>query len=242
MRGLLLLCLLPVLAPARELRLLRLEGPEDLPSRLFVIGEGVEAQLDLPLLTASERRATLGSEARLLYLAKDKPSPRQPLPADAPSVRIPAGTDDLLLVLLQGPGALGLRASPVALPDARASAGALVWFNLQPRGLTVRLGAAAPVVVPPGSSRILLPPVPPGSSFPASLDLAAAEAGADPQPFVRTTWVRARHGRHLYFVVADPDRIVPRIISVPDVGEPEPPAPPAAKPDARPAATAPVRR
>ena len=66
MRGLLLLCLLPVLAPARELRLLRLEGPEDLPSRLFVIGEGVEAQLDLPLLTASERRATLGSEARLL--------------------------------------------------------------------------------------------------------------------------------------------------------------------------------
>lgn len=223
MRRALILSLLPVLALAREVRLLRLEGPDTLPARLFVVGAGVESELDLPLLSPSSRRVSIGKEACVLCLAKDKPTPKQPLPADAPTVQIPAGEDDLLLVLLGGPGSLGIRAAPVALPDARGAAGALLWFNLQPRTLYVRLGDAAPVAVPSGTCRVTLPPVAPDAAYPARLDLDPVERGQDIQPFVRATWVRAKHGRHLSFVVTDPDRIVPRIISVPDIEAPPEP-------------------
>lgn len=223
MRCALLLSLLPLLALAREVRLLRLEGPNNLPNRLFVIGTGVESELDLPLLSTSTRRVSIGKEACTLYLAKDKPTPKQPLPADAPVVQIPAGEDDLLLLLLTGSGSLGISATPVALPDARGAGGALLWFNLQPRTLYVRLGNAAPVAVPSGACRVTLPPVAPDVAYPARLDLDPVERGQDIQPFVRTTWVRAKYGRHLSFVVVDPDRIVPRIISVPDIEAPPEP-------------------
>lgn len=223
MRRALLLSLMPILALAREVRLLRLEGPDDMPGRLYLVGEGVESDLDLPLLSPSTRRVAIGGKACVLYLAKDKPTPKQPLPADAPMVQIPAGEDDLLLVLLAGPGSLGIRAAPVALPDARGAAGALLWFNLQPRTLLVGLGNAAPVAVPSGTSRATLPPVAPDATYAARLDLAPLEQGQDPQPFLRATWVRAKYGRQISFVVTDPDRTVPRIISVPDIEAPAEP-------------------
>jgi len=223
MRRALLLSLMPILALAREVRLLRLEGPDDVPGRLYVVGEGVESDLDLPLLSTSTRRLMLGNGACVLHLAKDKPTPKHPLPADAPMVQIPAGEDDLLLVLLAGPGSLGIRAAPVALPNASTAAGALLWFNLQPRTLYVGLGNATPVAVPSGTSRVTVPPVAPDAIYAARLDLAPLERGQDPQPFLRATWVRAKYGRHISFVLTDPDRIAPRIITVPDIEAPPEP-------------------
>lgn len=227
MRHALLLALMPVLALAREVRLLRLEGPDTLPGRLFVIGPGVESELDVLMLSPSTRRASIGKEACVLHLAKDKPTPKQPLPADAPAVQIPAGEGDLLVLLLSGPGSLGIRALPVTLPDARGAAGALLWFNLQPRTLHVGLGNAQPVAVRTGTCGVTLPPVPPDAPYAARLDLDPVDAGQDIQPFVRATWVRARYGRHLSFVLTDPDRLVPRIISVPDIDAPPEPVIPA---------------
>lgn len=223
MRRACLILLLPAFVLAREVRLLRLEVPDGVPARLFLVGETVESELDLPLLSTSTRRATVGPEACVLHLAKEKPTPRQPLPADAPAVQIPAGDADLLLVLLGGPGSLGIRAVPVTLPDARGQAGALLWFNLQARTLLVGLGGGAPVAIAPGTSRVTLPPVAVDATFPVRLDLAPTEPDQEAQPFVRTTWVRAKHGRHLFFVLVDPDRVVPRIVSVPDLDEPPPP-------------------
>lgn len=223
MRPALILALMPVLALAREVRLLRLEGPDALPGRLFVIGQGVEAELDVLMLSPSTRRTSIGKEACVLYLAKDKPTPKQPLPADAPSVQVPAGESDLLLLLVTGPGSLGIRALPAAVPDARGAAGALLWFNLQPRTLHVALGDAKPVAVRTGTCVVTLPPVAPDAPYAARLDLDPAEVGQDVQPFVRATWVRARYGRHLSFILTDPDRVVPRIISVPDIDAPPEP-------------------
>lgn len=240
MRLLPLLLMLPLAAAAREIRLLRLEGPESPPPRIFLVGPGVEGELDLPLLSPSVRRLAVGEQALELRLLKDKPAPREPLPADAPVARIPAGKDDLLLILLAGPGSLGFRAEPVAMPPRSGSEGALIWFNLQPRALHVTLGDAPTQVVAPGASRITLPPVAPNLPFAARLDLEPGLDGRATQPFVRATWVRSERGRHLSFVVADPDRVAPRIISVPDPEEAPPPA--VAGPEGRPASPPPARR
>ncbi len=232
MRLIAILLSIPLAAAARDIRLLRLEGPESPPARIFLVGPGVEGELDLPLLSPSSRRLAIGEQALELRLARQRPSSREPLPADAPVARIPAGKDDLLLILLAGPGSLGFRAEPVSLPPRVGSEGVLVWFNLQPRALHVALGDAPPQVVAPGSSRAILPPVAPGLPFAARLDLEPGLDGRRTQPFVRTTWVRAESGRHLSFVVADPDRAAPRIISVPDLdGKPPPGEPgPAVRP------------
>ncbi len=223
------LLLLPLLAVARDVRLLRLEGPENPPPRLFLLGTEAEGELDLPLLSPSTRRLTIGEGALELRLLKAKPAPREPLPADAPLVRIPAGKDDLLLILLSGPGSLGFRAEVVSVPPTAGAEGALLWFNLQPRPLHVRLGEAAVTVIPPGASRATLPPVAPGAPFAARLDLGSGPEGSEVRPFLRATWVRAPRGRLLSFVVADPDRAAPRILSVPDSDEPAPVAPPPPK-------------
>ena len=220
------LLLLPLLAVARDIRLLRLEGPENPPPRLFLLGTEAEGELDLPLLSPSTRRLAVGEGALELRLLKAKPAPREPLPADAPLIRIPAGKDDLLLILLAGPGSLGFRAEVVAVPPSAGAEGALLWFNLQPRPLHVRLGEAAATVIPPGASRATLPPVAPGTPFSARLDLGSGPEGREVRPFLRATWVRAPRGRLLSFVVADPDRAAPRILSVPDPDEPAPAAPP----------------
>lgn len=226
------LLLLPLLAVARDIRLLRLEGPENPPPRLFLLGTEAEGELDLPLLSPSTRRLAVGEGALELRLLKAKPAPREPLPADAPLIRIPAGKDDLLLILLAGPGSLGFRAEVVAVPPSAGAEGALLWFNLQPRPLHVRLGEAAATVIPPGASRATLPPVAPGTPFAARLDLGSGPEGREVRPFLRATWVRAPRGRLLSFVVADPDRAAPRILSVPDLDEapaaPPPPRAPAA--------------
>lgn len=226
------LLLLPLLAVARDIRLLRLEGPENPPPRLFLIGTEAEGELDLPLLSPSTRRLAVGEEALELRLLKAKPAPREPLPADAPLIRVPAGKDDLLLILLAGPGSLGFRAEVVGVPPSAGAEGALLWFNLQPRPLHVRLGEAAATVIPPGASRATLPPVAPGTPFAARLDLGSGPEGREVRPFLRATWVRAPRGRLLSFVVADPDRAAPRILSVPDLDEapaaPPPPRAPAA--------------
>lgn len=226
------LLLLPLLAAARDIRLLRLEGPENPPPRLFLHGTDTEGELDLPLLSPSTRRLAVGEGALELRLLKAKPAPREPLPADAPLIRVPAGKDDLLLILLAGPGSLGFRAEVVGVPPSAGAEGALLWFNLQPRPLHVRLGEAAATVIPPGASRATLPPVAPGTPFSARLDLGSGPEGREVRPFLRATWVRAPRGRLLSFVVADPDRAAPRILSVPDLDEapaaPPPPRAPAA--------------
>jgi hypothetical protein len=221
------LLFLTVMVEAREVRLLRLEGPEDMPAHLYLIGKGVETELDLPKLSPSSRRASLGKDACVLQLAKEKPTPQKPIPADVPSISIPEGEADLLLVLLIGQSSLGVRAIAVTLPDTHTQAGALLYFNLQPRALSIGLGNSSPVTVTLGNSCSVLPPVPVDRPFAVRLDLASVEPGQPPQPFVRATWVRAKNGRHILFVVNDPDRVTPRIIAVPDTEPPPtPPVPP----------------
>ena len=161
---------------------------------------------------------------------------------------MPAGTDDLLVILIpkEGTGPLSVQALPVAAPKDAARAGALVWLNLFPRPLLVKLGGSQ-VQVPPGQGRMIIPGVKPGDPYPVYIDLAPAKAGEEPEPIVCATWVRSTSGRHYLFVLPDSERVTPRIVSVPDIDAPAPKdaeLAPLGKPGARGPATpaAPARR
>lgn len=242
MRPLLLLLLSACPVLAREVRLLRIEAPEDAPALVHVVRGETATEIDTPRLSPSRRRLQAGPEAARYHLAVEKPTRERPLPAEAPFFDLPAGQDDLLVVLYprEGAGPLAVSGFPVAVPRDPARAGTLVWLNLSSRELRVNLGAGV-VRVPVGQGRLVLPPAAPGKPYPVHIDLAAAKVDEEPQPMVRATWVRRDAGRQFLFVLPDVERDVPRIVSVPDLDDP-PPAPPAPKPDGRPAAAGPARR
>lgn len=217
MRPLLLLCLLAgVSLGARSARLLYVEAAEDAPSALhLVVGKDV-ARLDLPRLAISSGKAELPPGATRVYLAERAPSRKEPLPADAPYVDLPAGVQDVLLVLMPDgrPGPLGFKVQAIDFSPARLPEGSVLWMNLSRRTLEARLGAAQ-ARLGPGQSRVVVPGVPPGATYPVLVDLAPVEAGDEPQPLLRATWLREASRRQLLFVLEDPDRAVPRVVAVP---------------------------
>ncbi len=219
-----LILLLPSLA-ARDVRLLRIEAPEDAPSLVFAVrGESV-AEIDTPRLSPSRRRLAVGAETVRLYLAWERPTKEKPLPADAPAIDLPAGEEDLLVILYPraGAGPLAVQGLPVAIPRDPARAGALLWLNLTSRVVSVNLGSG-PTLVPSGQGRLVVPPAAPGKPYPVLIDLGPAKPGEEPQPMVRATWIRRDAGRQFLFVLPDAERDSPRIVSVPDLDDGPPPA------------------
>lgn len=230
MRAASFLLLLAAPLAARDVRLLRIEAPEDAPALVFAVRGETAFEIDTPRLSPSRRRLQVGAEAARLHLALERPTRERPLPADAPAVDLPPGEEDLLVILFprEGSGPLAVQGLPVAVPSGPGRAGALLWLNLSPRVVLVNLGSGA-TPVPPGQGRLILPPVPPGKPHPVLIDLGPARAGEESQPMVRATWLRRDAGRQFLFVLPDAERDVPRIVSVPDLDEPAPAAPPPPK-------------
>lgn len=216
MRPALLLALAAACASARSVRLLYVDAPDDAPGSLhLVVGKEV-SKVDVPRLAISSGQAEVPSSALRLRLAEKPPTREHPLPADAPAVDLPAGDQDVLLVLFPSgkPGPLGFRAQAIDFSSARIPDGGILWLNLTRRGLQARLGSAA-AVIGPGQVRAMAPGVSPGGTYPVLVDLAPAEAGEEPLPLMRATWIREPGRRQLLFVLDDPDRPVPRVVAVP---------------------------
>lgn len=212
-----LVCLIAVASlGARSARLLYVEAPEDAPAALhLVVGKDV-TRLDLPRLAISSGTAELPPGATRIHLADRAPTRREPLPADAPHVDLPPGERDILLVLMPAgrPGPLGFKVQAIDFSPARLPEGSVLWMNLSRRTLDARLGSSQARVAP-GQSRVMVSPGSGGSTYPVFVDLAPAAGEAEAQPLLRATWMRDPGRRQLLFVLDDPDRALPRIVSVP---------------------------
>lgn len=212
----------------RSVRLLAVDAPEDSPGALHLVHGKQAPRIDLPRLSISRAKAAVPSEAVRLHLAAATPSKDAPLPEDAPVVDLPAGDRDVLLLLLPNgkPGPVAFRAIPVDFSPVGLPEGSVLWANLTRRTLQLRLGAAT-AAVGPGQVRIVRPGVAAGQPYPVMVDLAPLPHEEEPRPLVRATWLAEANRRQLLFILDDPDRAAPRIVSVPDRLEPPPPAPPA---------------
>ena len=224
MRFTLFLVLLAAALPARSVRLLCVDAPEDAPSALHLIIGKEATRLDLPRLAVSTGKATLPATAQRARFSEHAPSREHHLPADAPWVDIPAGEGDVLLILLPSnqPGPLGFRAQAVDFSPTRLPDGSSLWINLTQRTLEIQLGKGKARVLP-GQSRSMAPGVASGLAYPVLVDLAAMAGEGEPTPLVRATWLREPGRRQLLFVLNDPDRPMPRVLSIPDwLKPPEP--------------------
>jgi len=131
-------------------------------------------------------------------------------------------SESLIVLLPTGqPGPLAFIMLPVEFNKTRAPEGAVIWFNLSDRIIYAKLGNAGVTVNPKGSA-LSMPTVGVDEPYDVYVDASPVPPETETVPVVRGSWVKESRMRNLLFVVPDPSRTVPRILSIPDRLDPEP--------------------
>lgn len=208
---------------SRSCRLLFVQAPVDAPEKVVLVIGKETAEVDLPRLTISHARVKLPGGLVRIYAATKAPTKEEPLSPDAPFVDIPETMNDALIVLLPTgqPGPLSFIMLPVEFHKTRAPEGAVIWFNLSDRIIYAKLGNAMVTVNPKGSA-LSMPTVGIDEPYVVFVDASPVPPETETVPVVRGSWVKEARMRNLLFVVPDPSRTVPRILSIPDRLDPEP--------------------
>ncbi len=208
---------------SRTCRLLYVQAPFDAPDKVVLVVDKDSTEVDLPRLTISNARVKLPAGPVRVYAAAKAPTKAEPLPAGTPFVDIPEAMSDALIVLLPNgqPGPLSFIMLPVEFNKGRAPEGAVIWFNLSERIIYAKLGEAAVTVNPRGSA-LSMPTVGIDQPYVVYVDASPVPPETETVPVVRGSWVKEARMRNLLFVVPDPSRTVPRILSIPDRLDPEP--------------------
>jgi hypothetical protein len=208
---------------SRSCRLLYIQAPYDAPQKVVLVVGKEATEVDLPRLSISSVRAKLPSGVVRVYAATKAPTKAEPLPENSPFVDIPEAMSDALIVLLPTgqPGPLSFIMLPVEFHKSRAPEGAVIWFNLSDRVIYAKLGNANVTVNPKGSA-LSMPTVGLDEPYVVYVDASPVPPETETVPVVRGSWVKESRVRNLLFVVPDPSRTVPRIMSIPDRLDPEP--------------------
>jgi len=208
---------------SRSCRLLYIQAPFDAPEKVVLVVGKEATDVDLPRLSISSARAKLPSGAVRVYAATKAPTKAEPLPENSPYVDIPETMSDALIVMLPTgqPGPLSFIMLPVEFHKNRAPEGAVLWFNLSDRIIYAKLGNANVTVNPKGSA-LSMPTVGLDEPYVVYVDASPVPPETETVPVVRGSWVKEARVRNLLFVVPDPSRTVPRIMSIPDRLDPEP--------------------
>lgn len=208
---------------SRTCRLLYVQAPFDAPEKVVLVVGKDTTDVDLPRLCISNARAKLPAGPARVYAATKAPTKEEPLPPNTPFVDIPETMGDALIVLLPTgqPGPLSFIMLPVEFNKARAPEGSVIWFNLSDRIIYAKLGNAGVTVNPKGSA-LSMPTVGIDEPYVVYVDASPVPPETETVPVVRGSWVKEARMRNLLFIVPDPSRTVPRILSIPDRLDAEP--------------------
>lgn len=216
----------PEASSSRSLRLVYAQPPEDAPEKLFLVAGSVIKEIALPRMSVSSQRLDLPAGPIRVFAAMKAPTRDNPLPADAPFADIPETMANPLVVLLSNGkgGPLAFQMLPVEFSRTAVPEGAVMWFNLTERILYVKLGSAQGTIAPRRSG-VVMPSGKPGETYQAMVDLSPEPGETETQPFLRALWQKKVQRCTLMFVVVDPARKYPRLLSIPAVRDEEPESP-----------------
>jgi hypothetical protein len=216
----------PDASSSRSLRLVYAQAPEDAPEKIFLVAGSVIKEVSLPRMSLSPQRLDLPAGPVRVFAATKAPTRDNPLPSDAPFADIPETMGNALVVLLPNgsSGPLAFQMLPVEFSRSAVPEGAVMWFNLTERTLFAKLGSAQGVVAPRRSA-VVMPSGKTGETYQAMVDLSPEPGETETEPFLRALWQKKAQRSTLMFVVVDPARKYPRLLSIPAVQEDEPESP-----------------
>lgn len=209
---------------ARTIRAIYFQRPANAPDKVYLYSGEKSIELELPGMNLSPRQKIPKGDLQLRCLL----SPLlegQPLPENAPVVRVPEGWSEVILLCVPNPDKSGfpVRFFPLNASLSKFGPGELLCFNRTKATLGGQIGIRK-LRVAPGKSVLLGAPSRELGDYRVMIDYLPP-GGKRALPLMRTTWRHEPTVRHLLFVVDDPVRKVPRIWSVPDRIPPqEPPA------------------
>jgi hypothetical protein len=208
---------------SRTCRLIYMQAPLDAPEKVVLVVGKDTTDVDLPRLSISSARAKLPAGPVRVYAATKAPTKTEPLPADAPFVDIPEAMSDVLIVLLPNgqPGPLSFIMLPVEFSKSRAPEGSSMWFNLSDRIIYSKTSDRV-LTINPKASALEIHKGGVDEPYYVSIDASPVPPEVENVPIYRGYSSNQARTRHLLFVVPDPTRIVPRILSISDRLDPEP--------------------
>jgi hypothetical protein len=208
---------------SRTCRLIYMQAPVDAPEKVVLVVGKDTTEVDLPRLSISSARAKLPAGLVRVYAAAKAPTKAEPLPPETPFVDIPETMNDVLVVLLPNgqPGPLSFIMLPVEFSKTRAPEGSSIWFNLSDRIIYSKIGDGV-LTINPKTSALEIHKGGVDEPYYVSIDASPVPPEVENVPIYRGYSSNQARTRHLLFVVPDPTRIVPRILSISDRLDPEP--------------------
>ncbi|NQX00787.1 hypothetical protein HQ447_09005 [bacterium] len=200
-------------ASARSLTAIYFRGPENAPKQVYLNSPAGSFALPLP-------RTNLGGFIKIpagdltLQVTLEAPGKDHPLPANAPTVSVPAAWTDVILLFAHNPKdpVFPFVVSALNTSLSNFKPGEMLFFNRTDTTIGGKIGDRT-LKVAPGQSAKIESPVTAEGDYPVSIGYVPAGA-EKAKPLALTSWRHEAAVRQLFFILPETDRGIPRIWSV----------------------------
>lgn len=192
-------------APERTCRIVFPERPQDAPKSLHLFDGKKCREVELPSMNLSPVYGLAAGAIQIKLLTAEVENPKD-IPADAPSVEVPADCTDFILLVTGDPEN---RIAPVNLElvdlgSANFKTGQTLWANHSDKTIEAKLGERT-VSLEPESSEVVDAPVsengvPASGYYKAAFTYRTQPDGAF-EPITEPQWWHDANSRHLGFIV-----------------------------------------
>ncbi len=212
-------------AAGRTCRIVFLDRPENAPKSLHLFDGVTSQEVELPSMNLSPSYKLAPDVTQLKLLISKVGDPKE-VPADAPSVDIPSGYTDFLLLVLSDPDnkISPVKMEAVNLVSDHFKVGQTLWSNRTDKTIQGKLGDQA-LSLEPESSKIVDAPVSENGVatsgyYSASFTYQIQDQGAF-EPITEQQWWHDAKSRHLGFIVNAGGKL-PKIYFYRDFRDPAP--------------------
>ena len=221
---LLLLAVTGSLGLAREVRAIYFSGHGGPLASVYLVGEEVEVELELPQRNLSPAVEIPKGELYLAALPKP-PASLEEIPQGAPKIRIPEAWQRCVLMFISDPDnpVFPARVIPINGGGEDFPKGSTRIYNISKYTVGGKFNELG-VVIEPGKSATFGAPIQEFGSYPVAIDFIA-KGDSKPTALFRSHWPHDPEARQILFVVPQVGKARPRIWGVRDHGWSKEPAP-----------------
>lgn len=210
---LILLILCPFVgAQEREhtFRTLFLNGPQRAASKYYLFDGTKSQEIKFPRLSLSPVYKLPAGNLRLSLLTSPVVE-REEVPEGAPTVTIPAATQDFYLLISRDPenDVVPLRMQVVNANYDRIGRGEMLWFNLTPKYLKGTLGRGS-LELPPKKTALVKEPAREFGNYPVEIYFRVP-GDERTHPLIESQWSHDPRARSIVFVYDEGKRRAPRV-------------------------------